>query len=601
MLKQGIGKQSNSLISDVKDLWRKISKHRQLQLVALVTLMFFTSLSEAFSIGAVFPFLAALSAPDKLMNQEQLTSIWRWLDITNSHQLLLVLTIIFCVLTVLCGLLRLILLGYQARFSHAIGADMSEEIYRRTLYQPYLVHIDRNSSEVIAGIFNKTNTVTYNIIIPTLTIISSSFFTIAILALIFWTRPMIAVVAFSTMSILYLGVIYFTKQQLQKDGNLSNINQALILKSLQEGLGGIRDILINGAQEMYIKIYRSVDRPMRRAQANLQIMGASPRYILEAVGAVLIAIMAYFMASEDGGVYEAIPVLGMFALAAQRLLPMLQQSYQAWSSMKGAHAALRDVIILLDQPIFDSLEISPLSKISFVDSIAFNSVSFRYQDHLDWALKDISFSIKKGDYLGLMGKTGSGKSTLADMLMGLLHPAGGGMLVDGLKITPENCRSWQKHVAHVPQFIYLADASIAENIAFGVSRDQINFQKVKLAAQNAQLSEVINSWPDSYNTIVGERGVRLSGGQRQRIGIARALYKEANVIILDEATSALDAHTEKLVMDSIKKISVKITLIIIAHRLSTLEGCDRIIELRNSAIIRSGSYREMVLQNPFRS
>lgn len=598
MLKQGICKQSNSLISDVRDLWRKISKHRQFQLIALIVLMLFTSLAEAFSIGAVFPFLAALSAPDKLMNQEQLIPIWRWLGITDSHQLLLILTIIFIVLTILCGLLRLILLGYQTRFSHAMGADMSEDIYRRTLYQSYLVHIDRNSSEVTAGIFNKTNTVTYNIIIPTLTIVSSSFFFIAVLGLIFWTRPIIAVVAFSTLSILYLGVIYFTKQQLTKDGNLSNINQALILKSLQEGLGGIRDILIDGTQEIYVNIFRSADKPMRRAQANLQIMGASPRYILEAVGAVLIAIMAYFMVSEDGGVNEVIPVLGMFALAAQRLLPMLQQSYQAWSSMKGAHASLKDVLVLLNQPIFGGSELNSLSKISFVDSITFNFASFRYQHHLDWALKDISFSIKKGDCLGLIGKTGSGKSTLADMLMGLLHPERGLMQVDGLKITPENCRGWQKHVAHVPQVIYLADASIAENIAFGVPRDQINFQKVKLAAQNAQLSEVIDSWPESYNTIVGERGVRLSGGQRQRIGIARALYKEANIIILDEATSALDAHTEKLVMNSIKKISAKITLLIIAHRLSTLEGCDRIIELRNGCIIRSGSYQEIVLQNP---
>ena len=588
--------QSNSLAADVKDLWQKVSKHHKFQLANLVGLMFLTSLSEAFSIGAVFPFLAALGAPDKLMNQTQLVPIWQWLGIVNTHQILLVLTSLFGFLTILCGAMRLLLLGYQTRFSHSIGADLSEEIYRRTLYQPYLVHIGRNSSEVIAGIFNKTNTVIYNIIIPTLTIISSSFFSIAVLGLIFFTNPVVALIAFISLGVLYVGVIFFTKKQITKDGHLSNINQTLILKSLQEGLGGIRDILIDGTQELYTNIYRVVDRPMRRAQANLQILGAAPRYILEAVGAVLIAIMAYLMASKDGGVYDAIPVLGMFALAAQRLLPILQQSYQAWSSMKGAHSALKDVLFLLSQTMFEYSKSSHYYEVPFVECISLNSVGFKYSDHLDWTLKNINFSIKRGDCIGLIGKTGSGKSTFADIVMGLLHPTVGAITVDGLKITTENYHGWQKHIAHVPQVIYLADASIAENIAFGVPKDQIDLIRVRFAAQTAQLADSIESWPDGYSSIVGERGVRLSGGQRQRIGIARALYKRADVIILDEATSALDGYTEKLVMDAIKKISSKLTLIIIAHRLSTLEGCSQIIELSDSILLKSGTYQQMVPQ-----
>ncbi|MBT8608402.1 ABC transporter ATP-binding protein [Polynucleobacter paneuropaeus] len=558
--------------------------------------MLIASLSEAFSIGAVFPFLAALGAPEKLMNQVDLAPIWIMLGIVNTNQLILALTIIFGALTIFCGVMRLTLLSYQTKLCHGIGADLSQEIYRRTLYQPYLVHVGRNSSSVIAGVFDKTNTVTYHIVIPTVTIISSLFFCVAVLGLVFWTKPIIALVAFSALSAMYLGVIYFTKQKLIRDGELSNANQTLVLKLLQEGLGGIRDIIIDGTQELYTNIYRNADGPMRHARANMQIIGAFPRYILEALGAVLIATMSYVLVVEGDGMYEAIPILGMFALAAQRLLPIIQQAYQAWVGMKGSRPSLKDVLVLLDQPVLQEVDLNDSKKILFNQAIVFEEVGFKYQSNLDWVIRDVNLTIEKGDCIGLIGKTGSGKSTLADILMGLLQPVKGRMLVDSVTISFDNCRGWQKLIAHVPQVIYLADASIAENIAFGVPSSEIDLHKVRLAAQNAQLASSIESWPEAYKTIVGERGVRLSGGQRQRIGIARALYKEANVIILDEATSALDSHTEKLVMDAIKKIGANLTLIIIAHRLSTLESCNRVIELSNGGIIKSGSYEEMVLQ-----
>ena len=596
VLNMDISISSNSLISDVIHLWEKIKKHRKLQLGALMALMLIASLSEAFSIGAVFPFLAALGAPEKLMNQEEFVPIWIMLGVVNTNQLLLALTVIFGVLTIFCGVMRLTLLTYQTKLCHGIGADLSQEIYMRTLYQPYLVHVGRNSSGVITGVFDKTNTVIYHIIIPTLTIISALFFCVAVLGLVLWAKPIVALVAFSTLSAMYLAVIYFTKQKLIRDGELSNVNQTLVLKLLQEGLGSIRDIIVDGTQELYTNIYRNADGPMRQARANMQIIGAFPRYILEALGAVLIASMAYILVVEGDGMYEAIPILGMFALAAQRLLPIIQQAYQAWVGMKGSRPSLKDVLVLLNQPVLQEVGLNESKRILFNQSIVFEEVGFKYKSNLDWVIRDINLDIKKGDCIGLIGKTGSGKSTLADILMGLLQPVKGQMLVDGVKISYDNCRGWQKLIAHVPQVIYLADTSIAENIAFGVPSSEIDLHKVRLAAQNAQLASSIESWPEGYKTIVGERGVRLSGGQRQRIGIARALYKEANVIILDEATSALDSHTEKLVMDVIKKIGANLTLIIIAHRLSTLESCNRIIELSNGGIIKSGSYEEMILQ-----
>lgn len=367
----GISISPNYLISDVFNLWGKIKKRRKLQLGVLMVLMLIASLSEAFSIGAVFPFLAALGAPDKVMNQTELIRVWSWLGITNSNQLLLILTIVFGALTIFCAAMRLILLNYQTKLCHGIGADLSQEIYKRTLYQPYLVHIGRNSSSVIAGVFDKTNTVTYHIVIPTLTIISSSFFCFAVLSLVLWTKPIVALVAFSALSAMYLGVIYLTKQKLVRDGELSNTNQTMVLKLLQEGLGGIRDIIVDGTQELYVNIYRNVDGPMRQARANLQIIGAFPRYILEALGAVLIATMAYILVVEGDGMYDAIPILGMFALAAQRLLPIIQQAYQAWVGMKGSRPILKDVLVLLDQPMLAHDEMHESKNILFNQLIAF--------------------------------------------------------------------------------------------------------------------------------------------------------------------------------------------------------------------------------------
>jgi ATP-binding cassette subfamily B protein len=333
---------------------------------------------------------------------------------------------------------------------------------------------------------------------------------------------------------------------------------------------------------------------MRRAQASLLFISQCPRYLIEAGGMVLIAVFAYVLSARDGGLAGALPVLGAIVLGAQRLLPLIQQAFVAWTSIFGGQEQLRDTVALLDQPLPETALTSGTPPLPFTRDIRFDALSFRYDASGPWILHNIDVAIPKGSRVGFMGKTGSGKSTLLDIAMGLLSPAEGALRVDGVAITTGNRHAWQRLIAHVPQAIFLADRSIAENIALGQAGQDIDMERVREAARQAQLDELILSWPKGYDTVVGERGVRLSGGQRQRIGIARALYKRAEVIIFDEATSALDNETETSVMQAIENLGGSLTLLIIAHRLSTLRICAKVVELGSHGILRTGTYAEMV-------
>jgi len=310
---------------------------------------------------------------------------------------------------------------------------------------------------------------------------------------------------------------------------------------------------------------------------------------------VLIAALAYSLAGSPSGITASIPVLGALALGAQRLLPVMQQAYSSLSLLRGSQSILRETLNLLNQPLPAHVDASLPSPIPFKHNITLTNLAFRYSENTPWVLQpSLSLSIQKGSRIGFIGDTGCGKSTLLDIIMGLLQPTNGSLAIDDVNITELNQRGWQAHIAHVPQSIFLADTSIAENISFGLPAEQIDYDRVRQAAQKAQISDTIESWSKQYNTVVGERGVQLSGGQRQRIGIARALYKEADVIVFDEATSALDNDTERAVMEAIENLGDELTVIIVAHRLTTLKNCTQIVELEDGKIKRSGSYQNII-------
>jgi ABC-type multidrug transport system fused ATPase/permease subunit len=576
-------------------LWHHISLRRRGQFALLLVVMILASFAEILSIGAVLPFLAILTDPVSVFAHSSAQPVIQALGLVEPRQLLLPLTTAFGLAALIAGAMRLLLVWASTRLSYSAGADLSISIYRRTLYQTYAVHVSRNSSEIIDGISTKTNNAVYVINI-TLNLISSSVMLIAILMVLLSVDPVTALAAFGGFGLIYAVIIRLTRKRLLINSQTVARESILVIKSLQEGLGGIRDVIIDGSQPTYCQIYINADQPLRRALGNNAFISHGPRYAIEALGMLLIAALAYVLAQQVDGIAKAIPVLGALALGSQRLLPVLQQAYSSWSGILSSQVSLQDTLVLLDQPLPDYADQSHAKPMPFQHQISLNNVSFRYSPQTPYVLSNLNLTIGKGSRIGLIGVTGSGKSTLLDIIMGLLQPTEGTFKIDDQTSTVTNHRSWQAHIAHVPQAIFLADSSIEENIAFGVPKSQIDQVRVRQAANKAQIADVVESWPKQYQTIVGERGIRLSGGQRQRIGIARALYKQADVIIFDEATSALDTETEEAVMKAIEGLSSDLTLLIIAHRLTTLRNCTQIVELDNGGIKRAGSYQDIVAQ-----
>jgi ABC-type multidrug transport system fused ATPase/permease subunit len=575
-------------------LWHHMSLKRRQQFILLLVLMVVASFAEIISIGSVIPFLSALTSPENFFINPLAQPLISFLRIENANQLIVPLTIIFCLSAILSGGVRLVLLMLTTRLSFATGSDFGIDIYQRTLYQPYKVHVSRNSSEIINGISNKANAIIYSVILPALTLFSSSIMLVAILITLMYVDPIISLFTTIIFTSIYILLTKYTRNNKIKNSQVIAEQSTQIIKSLQEGLGGIRDVLIDGSQQVYCEIFRRANAPLRAAQAKNQVASQSPRFIMESFGMVLIAGLAYYLYNKPDGASKAIPLLGVLALGAQKILPIMQQSYQAWSSIQGSYASLEDILLLINQPMPSDSFNKEMLMINFNRDIQFDRVSFRYHPDFHNVIKYLSLSIRKGDRVGVIGATGSGKSTMIDILMGLLEPTSGALKVDGKAITNENVRSWQRRIAHVPQAIFLSDTTIAENIAFGSNRKDIDLDRVHDAANKAQLQDVIDKLPNKFNTIVGERGVRLSGGQRQRIGIARALYKNADILVFDEATSALDNKTEESVIKFIEALGKEITVIMIAHRTTTLKKCTKIIELSDGKLVRLGTYHDII-------
>jgi ATP-binding cassette subfamily B protein len=584
----------SSLANSLARLWRHIGQKHQHQLIILFALMMGVAVSEIVSIGAIFPFLAALTAPERVFGHAYVQPFVSWFGLTRPDQLLLPLTVGFCITIIIAGCMRMLLVWTQTKISFAIGADLALNVYRKTLHQPYAIHVSRNSSEIINGVYSQASSISSYMILPVVTIASAAMLLAAILVTLLIVDPLTSSMALGGFALIYGLVIKVSHRRLLKNSQLVADEAGRVIKSLQEGLGGIRDVLIDRAQEVYCQVFRKADLSMRAAQINSAVIAQSPRFMVEALGMLLIATLAYHLASDSGGISSAIPILGALALGAQRLLPISQQAYQAWASIRGNQASLLDTLSLLDQPLPDNVDDAHLIPLPFEREIRLQNVSYRYTPDADWVLRDVNLSIPKGCRVGFVGTTGCGKSTMLDIMMALLSPTVGNLVVDGVPINPENMGRWQKHIAHVPQTIFLADSSIESNIAFGIPPEKIDHQRVRLAARQANILETIESWPEKFKTGVGERGVRLSGGQRQRIGIARALYKQADVLVFDEATSALDNETERAVMDAIRSLGPQMTVLVIAHRLNTLNGCDLIVRLGPGKNIQSGAPQDLL-------
>ncbi|CAM8363884.1 MdlB ABC-type multidrug transport system, ATPase and permease components [Candidatus Methylopumilus universalis] len=569
----------------LSDLWSHIDPVRRKQFVFLLVMMVLVSLLEIFSIGAVLPFINVLTSPERIFGLASAQIFIRLFGITTSAQLQFFITIAFGFTVLTTCFMRLLLLWANAKLSYAIGSDISISIYQRTLYQPYAIHCERNSSEIINGVISKSSGA-ITIINYCINILSAGVMLLFILIALLAITPFGVLVVFIGFAGIYIAIIYLARKKLLDYSQSMAFESTYLIKSLQEGLGGIRDILINGSQVIYCQIYEKSDRIFRRAQGNTLFISSSPRYIMETLGIIIVSIWVYLLSRESFGIVKATPIIATVVLGVQRLLPIMQQAYAAWTGILSSQTSLQDTLKLLNQPLPEYLRQLTSKPLPFNRNISLKGISFRYTSKLPYVLKEVNFNIKKGSRVGFIGPTGSGKSTLLDIIMCLLQPTDGKLEIDGQTLNSSNQRSWQMHIAHVPQNIFLVDSTIEENIAFGVQKNKINFKRVRQSAKQAQIDDYIQNLPQQYKTFVGERGIRLSGGQRQRIGIARALYNKADVIIFDEATSALDDKTEKDLIQAIEKLSKDLTILIIAHRYTTLKNCSHIFECSNKTIKR---------------
>jgi ABC-type multidrug transport system fused ATPase/permease subunit len=542
------------------------------------------AVAEIATLGALVPFLGILTNPEKTTEIPLLSAL------LGAYQRpvdrIYVLTGLFVAAALSAMLARIILLWATSRFAAAAGKDIGVNAYNKLIHQPYSFHIARNSSEHIA-LLHKISGLTSGVLLPVLHAATAAVILIFISGALLAFDPLTAAVAVVTTSLLYISLSYAVKRRLSAISETISAVQGKRVQSLQEGLGGVRDILLDGSQSLHTAKFSRLDDACQRARAMAGFIAGVPRFIVEAFAMITLSLLALALFLRDGGIAGSLPAMAALALGGQRMLPLVQQIYSAWSQLRGMHGVLGDVVLVLDLPLppppRPGEDLAPLN-----GDIRLESVSFRYAPAADLALENIDLTIRQGERIGIFGQTGSGKSTLVDLLLGLLSPSAGVIRVGGTALTTENLRNWQSQVAHVPQSIFLADGTIAENICFGAD-SQPEMARVERAARMAHISEFIGTLPEGYDTSVGERGVRLSGGQRQRIGIARALYRAPSVLILDEATSALDQDTEASIIDSIHALHSNVTVVMVAHRLSTLSRCDELIRIHRGQIIERGS------------
>lgn len=589
---------SASFIKTINIFFRDhIPKRRKKHLAFLLFLSFITSVAEILSIGSVLPFISALTEPNTLFNNEFLHPIFKKYGFNSPPEIILPLTIIFIVSILISTFLRLLLLTVNTKVAFGTGIDVSLDLYKKILQQPYLFHTIKNSSEIINVVSVKVSEVIFYIVMPTIAFITSAIMTLVMASLLLYFLPLSVIWIMIVFIGLYSFILKLIKKHLKENSETIANESTQIVKTVQEGLGGIRDILIDKTQKNFTTGYERATINVRKAQAQNSIFGNAPKPVLEAIGLIFVAYFAFSISgtNDDGSSNVSIvPLIAGIVLTIQKLLPLMQIMFNSLSLMQAAQAALIDVIEYLDLNYKNDLVLSDSDKkMNFNTNISINNLSFRYSSDGENVLDSINLNIEKASIVGFIGATGSGKSTLLDIVMGLLEPTYGEIYIDGQELNSSNIHLWQSNIAHVPQSIYLTDNSIMENIAFGIERDLIDFDLVLDAAKKAQISDVIEKMPKGYDTVVGERGVQLSGGQRQRLGIARALYKRAQVIILDEATSALDSETEAAVMDIIDSLGDSITVLIIAHRISTLKNCTIIVDLEKGHIARTITYDEL--------
>ena len=562
-------------------------------------------LFEMVGVVSVVPFLSVLANPEMVQSNDVLSWLYEYFQLTTIDEFLFFLGALAFVLLIFAAVIRSIGLYAVIRFAqmrrHSIGARLLELHLR----QPYEFFIGRHSGDLAKGILSEVDQVVTGVYQPTATMIAQCFTLISIVVLLVLIDPWVAFAAGFALGAIYGVIFFFIRTFLNRMGKSQIERNKQRFEAITEALGGIKVIKVMGRENAYLQRFWKPSQDVSHYMSVNQVLAQVPKFAIEVIafGGILflaLILMVRYGGHEENALGQVLPLLGLYALAGYRMLPAIQSIYSAFSQVRFWSSAVDNLHKdLCSKEKLPDLERRPVLPLNFQDKIRLESLSYSYPNADGIGVKDITLEISAGSSIGIVGSTGSGKTTLADLILGLLKPVSGHLCVDETVITEDKLRNWQANIGYVPQDIFLIDATIEANIAMGIMSEEIDHLRVRECARMAAAHQFIEEeLPKGYESEIGERGVRLSGGQKQRIGIARALYHDPDFIVFDEATSALDTLTEKKVMKALIEFSGTKTLVMIAHRLSTLEACDQILVLKKGRMVGLGSYAELNATNP---
>lgn len=586
----------------VRKVFDLLSRRDQLWFLLLLAVLIVVATLEMAGIASILPFMAIVTNPESIHTNQWLARVYDGLGFRSDEAFLTFVGAVVLGLLIVSNMSKAFSTWLTLRYHNKLAHTFSRRLLANYMARPYTFFLGRNTSEMGSTILTEANRVVSGVISPLTDIISYSLVSGAIFVLLIIVDPWVALTIASVLGGSYFAVYLLARRKLGVISKQQAEANARKYKYADEALDGIKDLKILGRELTFLNRFAFFARRHATNNVTAGVIAQLPRYALEIIAFGGILVMVLFLISRGQKAAEMVPLLALYAFAGYRLLPSLQALFSAITNLRfnvGALHVVHDDLAgntgAAVEPERYLEEVTKAQPMSFKRAVELKNVSFQYEGSAERALRNLNLTIEANTVVGLVGPTGCGKTTTVDLILGLLSPTEGQLLVDGVEINDQNRASWQRILGYVPQQIYISDDSVARNIAFGVPDDQIDMDAVRKAAEIANLAEFIETrLPEGYDTRIGERGVRLSGGQRQRIGIARALYRDPAILVLDEATSALDGITEEYVMNAVHKLSKKKTIILIAHRLTTVKECDVIYQLERGSVVASGSYDDLM-------
>jgi ATP-binding cassette subfamily C protein len=590
----------------IKKLKAILPPKDKFKIIILIILMILAGFLEVVSIALLSGFVAGVADPNLILNNEYISSILSFLNINSDRQILIFGTISLILVFLIKNIYLITYKYFQARFIYNRYRSISTRLFKIYMNVPFSFHLNRNSASLIRNVSTESKMIATNVMLPILQIATEFIMALSIIILLLSVQPIITIFILIALGMVSYFFLKGTKKTMKKHGQKALNEREKIIKTVNEGIGGFKEVTLNNRKPWFITRFEDSMLNLSKAEIFQQTTKQSVSPIIETIAIAGMLLIAFILLKQGHSLAMLSSILALFALSIRRLLPAVNNIVAQYSSLRyNAYSVDPIYQDLVDLEKYENMNDKAedkeknkeeYKKTTLKESIEVKNLNFKYQKEQDLILKDINLNIKQGQAIALVGSTGSGKTTLADLILGLLKPSSGKIEVDGKDIYTD-ISAWQENIGYIPQFIYLSDDSIKNNIALGLEENEIDEDKLQKAIEASQLTEFINRLPEKENTKIGERGIRLSGGQRQRIGIARALYDNPEVLVMDEATSSLDNITEKFIVEAIEQLKKNRTIIIIAHRLSTVKNCDQLYILKQGEIIEQGTYNELIQKN----